>query len=78
MMSWVQQWVELIDSKRFRAFKYVSYFQKIAKFFLKIFVIPILLTFIYLVELNLLVNNTQLIIAAQNCHNDTHQLELFL
>ena len=49
-------------------------FSENSQIFLKFSLIPILLTFIYLVALNLLVNNqlnsksTQLIIAAHNCH----------
>ena len=67
MKSWVQRLLK--DSELFILFAENS------QILLKISVIPILLTFIYLVELNLLVNNqlnsyrpTQLIIAAHNCH----------
>ena len=54
----LQWWVEFIDelswlfTKRFRAFYLIC-----SQILLKISVIPILLTFIYLVALNLLVNN---------------------
>ena len=62
-MSWVG--CLLKDSELFILFAENS------QILLKISVIPILLTFIYLVALNLLVNNyrpTQLIIVAHNCH----------
>ena len=64
MMSRVRQWVELVFTKRFRVF--LSYLQKIAKSFS---VIPILLTFMYLVALNLLVNNQ-----LNSLSNSTHHL----
>ena len=54
-------------TKRFRAF---ILFAENSQILLKISVIPILLTFIYLVALNLLNSkqSTQLIIAEHNCH----------
>ena len=67
MMSWVG--CLLKDSEHFILLAENS------QILLKISVIPILLTFIYLVALNLLVNKvsthrlTQLIVAAHNCHN---------
>ena len=65
---------------------FLSYVQS-SQIPLKISVIPILLTFMYLVALNLLVNNqlnslsnsthrcqTELIIAAHNCHKGKYVL----
>ena len=74
MMSWVG--CLLTDSEL------LILFAENSQILLKISVIPILLTFIYLVAHNLLVNKqlnsssnsthrpTQLIIAAYNCHTD--------
>ena len=72
-MSWVRWWVELVvyylpDSELF------ILFAENREILLKISVIPILLTFMSLVAMNLLVNNqlnhhlTQLIIAAEIRH----------
>ena len=68
MMSWVRQWVGCLlkDSELF------TLLAENSQILLKISVIPILLIFMYLVALNLLVNNqlysspTQVIIAADN------------
>ena len=76
-MSWVGSLLK--DSELFIVFAENN------QILLKISVIPIFLTFIYLVVLNLLVNNqlnsssnsthrpTQLIIAAHNCHTNLLQ-----
>ena len=65
MMSWVRRWVELVillnNSELFILFAENS------QILFKISVIPILLTFIYLVALNLLVNNQ-----VNSSSNSTH------
>ena len=57
MMSWVRRWNELVVTCLLKDSKLFILFAKNSQILLKISVMPILVTLIFLVALNLLVNN---------------------